>query len=62
MADNGLPENLFFQSSDRSHSEIGRGQKKSAAIFTTIFYGNGQQIGEDIVKALRQSLFQFVQY
>lgn len=62
MADNDLPEKVLFQSSNRSHSEIERGQKKSAAIFTPIFYGNGQQIGEDIVKALRQSLFQFVQY
>jgi len=62
MADNGLPEKVLFQSSNRSHSEIERGQKKSAAIFAPIFYGNGQQIGEDIAKALRQSLFQFVQY
>lgn len=62
MKDNGLLEKLLFQSSDRSSCEIERGQKKSAAIFTPIFYGNGQQIGEDIAKALRQSLFQFVQY
>lgn len=62
MADNSLPEKLLFQASDRSHSDIERGQKKSPAIFTPIFYGNGQQIGEDIAKALKQSLFQFVQY
>lgn len=62
MKDNGLHEKLLFQASDRSSCEIERGQKKSAAIFTPIFYGNGQQIGEDIAKALRQSLFQFVQY
>lgn len=62
MIDNGLLEKLLFQASDRSFCEIERGQKKSAAIFTPIFYGNGQQICEDIAKALRQSLFQFVQY
>lgn len=62
MAHNGVPGKLPFQASNRSHSEIERGQKKLAAIFTPIFYGNGQQIGEDIAKALRQSLFQFVQY
>lgn len=62
MADNSLPEKLLFQASDRSHRETERGQKKSAAIFTPIFYGNGQQIGEDVAKALKQSLFQFVQY
>lgn len=62
MKDNGLLEKLLFQACDRSSCEIERGQKKSSAIFTPIFYGNGQQIGEDIAKALRQSLFQFVQY